>query len=379
MTTVQKMHNTFSKLYLSAAAGFSFIALAGCGSGEVNKKEKEAHVPAPAAIEAVQVKKQQLTSLLQIPGELIAFQQVDIYAKVSSFVKKVHADVGTQVSQGQLLATMEAPEIGSQLSGAESKLNSFEAIYLASKANYERLLETSKTPGTISPNELDLALAKQKSDYAQLQAAKAAYHEVTDNKRYLEIRAPFSGIITSRNANPGAYAGPSGKGSELSMFTVQEQKKLRLVIAVPEAYSSYLHNNSEVKFSVKALPSQVFTAKVTRLAGALDAKLRSQRIEMDVANADKKLLPGMVADVSLPLNSKDSSLTAPRSSVLNASTGTFVIRVNGNKAEWVVVQKGNEANGNIELFGKINAGDTIIKAANEEIRDHADVRIKLKN
>lgn len=204
-------------------------------------------------------------------------------------------------------------------------------------------METSKTPGTISPNDLDLALARQKSDYAQLQAAKAAYHEVTANKDYLEIRAPFNGIITARNVNPGAYVGPSGKGSELPMFTLQEQKKLRLVIAVPEAYSSYLHDNSEVKFSVKAFPGQVFSAKVNRLAGALDTKLRSQRIEMDVLNPDKKLLPGMIADVNLPLNNKDSSLTAPKSAVLNATTGTFVIRVNGNKAEWVPVQKGQRS------------------------------------
>ena len=372
------MHKTFNKLYPSLAAGLSFLIVAGCNSGEA-KKEKETHAVAPPAAEVVLVQKQQLTASLQMPGELVAFQQVDIYAKVSSFVKKIHADVGTQVTQGQLLATMEAPEIGSQLSGAESKLKSFEAIYLASKANHERLLETSKTPGTISPNDLDLALARQKSDYAQLQAAKAAYHEVTANKDYLEIRAPFNGIITARNVNPGAYVGPSGKGSELPMFTLQEQKKLRLVIAVPEAYSSYLHDNSEVKFSVKAFPGQVFSAKVNRLAGALDTKLRSQRIEMDVLNPDKKLLPGMIADVNLPLNNKDSSLTAPKSAVLNATTGTFVIRVNGKKAEWVPVQKGNEVNGNVELFGKLNAGDTLIKAANEEIGDHSTVHIQLKN
>ncbi len=87
----------------------------------------------------------------------------------------------------------------------------------------------------------------------------------------------------------------------------------------------------------------------------------------------------MIADVNLPLNNKDSSLTAPKSAVLNATTGTFVIRVNGNKAEWVPVQKGNEVNGNVELFGKLNAGDTLIKAANEEIRDHSTVHIQLKN
>ncbi len=371
------MHTAIKSITQLLCPAIALTLLHGCKPGEVKTEEKKP--VAPIVTEAVIVKQQKLTSSLQIPGELLAFQQVDIYAKMSSFVKKVHADVGTQVSQGQLLATMEAPEISSQLAGSESRLKSFEALYIASKANYDRLLETSKTPGTISPNDLDLALAKQKSDYAQLQSAKAAYREITDNKNYLEIRAPFSGIITSRNANPGAYAGPSGKGSELPLFTLQEQKKLRLVIAVPEAYSSYIGSTSEVKFTAKAFPNQVFTAKISRLSGALDTRLRSQRIEMDVLNTDKKLLPGMIAEVTIPLNSKDSSLVVPKTAILNASTGTFVIRVTGNRAEWIAVQKGNEVKENAELFGKLNAGDTLVKIANEEVRNHSVVHVSLSN
>src|SRR3954470_10305819 len=98
------------------------------------------------------LKKGRLSSSLQIPGQMIAYQQVDLYAKVNSFVKKLYVDVGSEVKEGELLATMDAPELNSQLAGAESNIKSREAIYLASKANYERMLETSKTPGTISPN-----------------------------------------------------------------------------------------------------------------------------------------------------------------------------------------------------------------------------------
>jgi len=96
-----------------------------------------------------------LSTTLQIPGELLAFQQVDLYAKENSFVKKLFVDVGSEVKAGQLLATMEAPELNSLESAAQSRLKSQEAIYIASKSNYDRLLETSKTPGTISQNDLD--------------------------------------------------------------------------------------------------------------------------------------------------------------------------------------------------------------------------------
>jgi len=267
-----------------------------------------------------------------------------------------------------LLVTMEAPELGSQLSGALSNIKSREAIYVASKANYDRLYETSQTPGTISPNDLEQAAARRNSDLAQLDAAKASYKQVAEMQGYLQIKAPFNGIITARNVNPGAYVGPSGKGSELPLFTLQEQKKLRLVISVPEAYTSYLDHKNEVSFTVKSLPNQKFTAQVKRMAGAIDSRLHSERIEMDVMNNDKKLLPGMVAEVNLPLPSNDSTFIVPKTAVVNSTESVFVIRVVNNKADRVEVKTGREVNGKIEIYGNLNTGDLLLKTASDEIR-----------
>ena len=336
--------------------------------------EKEATAVAPPVkTEVFAIQKGMLTSSLKIPGELIAFQHVDIYAKENSFVKKLYADVGSEVTKGQLIATMEAPELNSQLLAAASRLKSQEAVYIASKANYNRLLETSKTPGTIAPNDLDVSLARMNSDYAQLEAAKAAYQSVADTRNYLEIRAPFTGVVSARNVNTGAYVGPSGKGSEHPMFTLQEQKKLRLAVSVPEAYTSYLHENDTINFTVNAFPNQSFKAQVKRLAGALDERLRAQRIEMDVMNADKKLLPGMVADVTISLSANDSTFVIPRPALVNSPERIFVIRIVSNKAEWVDVKKGREVDGKVEVFGNLNAGDYLVKKANEEIREGAAV------
>jgi RND family efflux transporter MFP subunit len=348
--------------------------LCSCNSSEstTEKITETKHQETPAA-EVFSVQKGRLSSSLQIPGELLAYQQVDLYAKENSFVKKLYADVGSEVKQGQLLVTMEAPELGSQLSGALSTIKSREAIYVASKANYDRLLETSKTPGTISPNDLEQAEARKNSDYAQLEAAKAAYKQIAETENYLQIRAPFNGVISARNVNPGAYVGPSGKGSEMPLFTLQEQKRLRLVISVPEAYSGYLSNKNEVSFTVNALPNQEFKAQVKRLAGAIDNKLHAQRVEMDVINNDKKLLPGMVAEVNLPLPANDSTFIVPKSAVVNSTESVFVIRVVNNKAEWVDVKTGREANGTIEVYGNLNPGDLILKTATDEIRNGSDV------
>ncbi len=352
--------------------------LSSCGGSDEQKKideENQAQMDQTPVVQVAPLRKDKFNALLQIPGELIPYQQVDLYAKESSFVKKVFVDVGSEVSQGQLMVSMEAPEINSQLAEAQSKLKSQEAVYLASKANYDRLYETSKTPGTISGNDLDQAAARKNSDEAQLQATKSAVQAVLVTKGYLDIKAPFSGVVSARNVNPGAYVGPAGKGSDQPLFVLQEQKRLRLVISVPEAYSGALKQKDKVEFTVRSMPGHKFTANVNRLAGSLDAKLRSERLEMDVQNNNKTLLPGMYAEVKLDLPATDSTFIIPKTALVQSTEKVFVIRVVNGKAEWVDVQKGREADGRVEVFGKLNEGDQLVQAANDEIRNGAPVKL----
>jgi membrane fusion protein, multidrug efflux system len=359
-----------------AIASISFFS---CSSSTEKKEDVSKAQTEPIEHETFSLQKGMLTSTLQIPGELSAFQQVDIYAKVNSYVKKLLVDVGSQVNAGQLIAVLEAPEITSQLAAAESRLKSQEAIYISSKATYDRLYKTSQTPGTIAQNDLDMAMAKQNSDLALLESAKANYKEVMETKNYLEIRAPFSGVISMRNVNLGAFVGPAGKGSDLPIFVLQEQKKLRMIISVPEAFTDYVNKKSEVKFTVKALPNQTFTAKVARLAGAVGNRLRSERVEMDVYNNNKKLLPGMAAEVTLPLPSNDSSFVVPKSALVNSTIKPFVIKLENGKAKWVNVEPGRAVDDKVEIYGKLSAGDELVKIATEEIRDGAEIKTVLKS
>jgi membrane fusion protein (multidrug efflux system) len=355
----------------------AFVALAGmssCGSKE--KEDKGEQTDSAALVPVFTLKKDILPSVLKIPGELTPYQQVDLYAKVSSFVKKVSVDVGSEVTQGQLLISMEAPEINSQLAEAKSKVKTQEAIVMASKANYDRLYETSKTPGTISGNDLDQAAARKNSDASQLEAAKSAYQSVQANLAYLEIRAPFAGVVSARNTNPGAYVGPTGKGSDQPLLVLQQQKKLRLVVSVPEAYSGILKEKNEVNFTVQSMPGHKFTAHVNRMAGSLDSKLRSERLEMDVTNNDKALLPGMYAEVTMNLAPADSTFVIPKTALVMSTEKIFVIRVTNNKAEWVDVRKGREADGKVEVYGNLKSGDELITLANDEIRDGELVKKK---
>ena len=158
------------------------------------------------------------------------------------------------------------------------------------------------------------------------------------------------------------------------MFTLQQQSRLRLVVSVPEDFTSFLTNGSKVNFTVRALPNEKFTATVSRLAGALDSKLRAERVEMDVYNDNKKLLPGMVGEVNLPTPAKDSTFIIPKTALVNSTEKIFVIRVNNNKAEWVDVKPGREAAGRIEVYGNLNPGDTLVLTGSDEIRNGSDLQ-----
>ncbi|HZY79478.1 MAG TPA: efflux RND transporter periplasmic adaptor subunit [Cyclobacteriaceae bacterium] len=345
-----------------------------CSQSNADASESSAEASANPSLEKITLKKDTLEGQMTIPGELIANQQVDLYAKVTGFVKELKVDIGSKVKTGQVLIVLEAPEMAAQLSAAQSRLKSQEATYTASLANYNRLVEVSKTPGTISQNDLEQAEARKNADMANLEAAKASYKEVNDVKDYLVIRAPFDGTITARNINVGAYVGPSGRGSEAPALILQQQDKLRLVVAVPEAYTSYLKKNDEIDFKVRSMPSENFKAKIVRLSGALDLKFRSQRIEADIANPDGKFLAGTVADVKLKMRSSENAFVVPNQTVISSAEGSFVVRVVDQKAQRVSVKKGLQFNGLTEIFGDLSVGDVLLKKGNEEIRDGAEVR-----
>lgn len=339
------------------------------GACAVKEKDAAEKGNIPAAVETFILEKDTLSASLELPGELIAFRQVDLYAKVNSFVKDLNADLGTEVREGQLLVSLEAPEITSQLVAAESRLRSQEAVYAASKANYERLRQAAATPGTVSENDLDQAEARKNSDLAQLEAARAIYKEVNTMKGYLEIRAPFGGIISARNVNPGAFAGPAGKGSELPLFTLQEQKKLRLTVAVPEAFTGALEVGDEVHFTVRSLPGEDFRAKVSRMAGALDTRLRSEKVEMDIYNEDRKLLPGMVAEVRIPLRQNAGAFVIPHTALVQSSEGLYLVQPLNGKVHRIPVRKGRKEAGRVEVFGSLEPGMVLVRKAGEEMRE----------
>ncbi|OQP40729.1 hypothetical protein A4H97_13995 [Niastella yeongjuensis] len=357
----------------SANTIITIACVFGVACSSPSKEKEPVHKTAPATPPAASVTFEltngSVHTDLVIPAELSAYREVDLYAKVNSYVRTLSVDVGSFVKKGQLLATLEAPELISQLAATESRYKAQQAIYESSNATYQRILDASTTPGTISKNDVDIALAKRNSDRAQMEAAMADYKANTTVTQYLVIRAPFDGVISARNVNLGAYMGPSGKGSELPIFTLQQQQHLRLILQIPEAYKNLIKLNDVVNFTVKAFPDRVFSAEIARRAGVMNKKLRSEHVELDVLNDGLQLSPGMVAEAVIGLNTGSTGFAVPKGAVVNSTDGVFMIEDSSGYAKRVPVRLGRSSDSLAEVFGKgLVPGRRFVRNGSEEIR-----------
>jgi RND family efflux transporter MFP subunit len=200
-------------------------------------------------------------------------------------------------------------------------------------------------------------------------AARAAADAVKELASYLEVRAPFDGIITERFVHPGALVGPATAGVAAPLVHIEQNTRLRLVVAVPEAHVAGIARGIPVAYTVPAHPGESFTATIARPARALDARTRSMTVELDVSNADGRLAAGMFADVAWPVRRPASSLVVPATAVVSTTERTFVIRSRDGRAEWVTVRRGSPMGDMVEVFGSLRAGDLIVRRGNDEIRE----------
>jgi membrane fusion protein (multidrug efflux system) len=357
----------------SALLCVSLILLCACSSSK--NKEAESQADEKPTLELAKVELLQPENSLTFPGELESFYGTDMFPKINSYIKTIHVDIGDKVKEGELLVELEAPEIESQLSEAYSKMKSAEATYGATQANYRRLLQTNKTAGAVSANDIEYAKAHAISDSLQMVAASVHYTAAKQTASYLRITAPFDGIITDRQLAPGDFVGP-GERSVIPILKMKNESKLRLHIAIPERYVAEVEEGKEINFKVKSFPNDTFEGKITRLSKNVDVKTRSEIIEILIDNTDGKLMPGMYATVNLPSQRNEKSLFVPETAVVTNMEKCFVLKVDANKTvHWISVQKGDQNKDKIEVYGDLKEGDNVVKQGSDEIKDGAVIDI----
>jgi RND family efflux transporter MFP subunit len=385
---------TRAKRSLSSACRWVSIStlswtFVGCGGpDDAPRAAAQASANGPAAIDIVRVVERPLDVQLSLPGELTPYQSVAIYPRVTGFVKSVAVDRGSVVRAGDLLATLEAPELVAQRAEAQSRLQASEAQLSAARAKadadtstFERLKKASATPGVVAGNEVTLADKAAEASRNQVvaaqqgvEAARQALNAIRDLEAYLRVTAPFAGVITERNVHPGALVGPSSGASAPPLLRLVDTNRLRLVVPVPEAYTTELPANADISFSVAAHPEQRFSGKVARIARAVDVTTRTMAVELDVVNRDGSLAPGTFCRVSWPVRRPRQSLFVPSTSVASTTDRTFVIRIRGGKTEWIDVKTGLTSGALVEVFGDLRSGDEIAARGTDELHPGTEVR-----
>ena len=351
------------------------------------------------------VTKGSIASLLRVAGQFIPYQEVDLHAKVSGYIRTITVDIGDRVRMGQTIAKLEVPELIAQVAGAEaqvrhseseitrekSEIDRAQASHAALHAAYTRLLEASKQrPGLVAQQELDDAQAKDQNSEAQVDVAKAALEAAqqqlgvskADNLRvktlsdYSVVVAPFNGVITKRYADTGALiqAGTASDTQSMPVVRVAQSDLLRLRMPVPEADVRYIQPGASVKVTVQAL-SRVFEGKIVRFTRALDMSTRTMIVEVDVKNSDLSLSPGMYADTEIVLQRRDGVSRVPSQAVVQDSDHPYVLVVNPeNKVDRCVVETGIQGQDQIEIRRGISSGDRVILSGQTNFQVGESVR-----
>jgi membrane fusion protein (multidrug efflux system) len=319
-----------------------------------------------------EVAEKALSTSAKLPGQLVPFNEVNLFPKVNGFVKELFVDRGSIVKKGQLLVILEAPEMESQLQAANSQYLQAQADAQASKEKYERLKEAAREPGSVSPLDLDNASSQMKANEAKAQSQYSNVGAVKTMLGYLRIYAPFDGMIIQRNVSPGALVAP-GKATDQPMLVLQDIHKMRLTVDIPEDYVDKVDLTKPVSFTFNAMPGQVHTAKISRSANSLGS-MQEEAIEIDVLNENGQLKPGMYAEVSIPMLSGAKSLLVPNTAIVRSTEREYVIAARDGKANLVDIKEGLVSNDSTEVFGKLKAGDKIILHPSDEIKQDDPVQ-----
>ena len=300
------------------------------------------------------------SSDLTLPGMIQAFSQSPVYARVDGYVRTWYVDIGAQVTKGQLLAEIDAPEVDQQLNQARAMLNQAQTSLTLAKVTAPRYQELIKT-NSVSQQEVDQNNQNLAAQEANVQAATAAVGRLEQMQSYEKIVAPYDGVITERKTDFGdlVNAGNAGAGREL--FRISQNNIVRVFVTVPEEFSAQVKPGTKASMDVISLPNRGFVASVTRTADSIDITSRTLTVELDVPNPSGELLPGAYANVHFQLPLNVVPLVLPSSTILFQANGPQVGIVNGqNQVELRKVTLGHDFGETIEIMAGVRSADAVV-------------------
>jgi len=352
------------------------IVLSSCGPSA----SAPAATNEPVSVAVTKVRRGTLAHSVDLTAEFLPWQEVEIHAKVAGYVKQMNVDIGDHVKAGDVLATLEIPEIQDEekqadaaVLTAQEEVKSLQAALDDSQLLAQRLTAASKeSKDLIAQQDLDTANAKQRADEANLAAAQQKVAEAQANADHLRdmvaystIYAPFDGVVTRRYADTGALvqagtvqSGTTGSSNSMPLVSFAEIKTLRLEFPVPESDVAFVHVGDPVSVSVTAL-NKTFEANVARFAQKVDTSTRTMLTEVDVQNDDFTFTPGMYATVRLSLAQAGDALTVPIQCV-DAGDAPFVLVVKDGRIEKRPVALGIETADRAQILSGLEENEEVV-------------------
>ena len=394
------------ELLLVSIAAFSAV-LASCGKSE----KASANTAGPlegVSVGVAKVARKSLGRQLTVSSELVPFQEIDVYAKESGFVKELNVDYGTHVKAGQVMAVLEIPELQLQLAEddaaitnakdhatlAEHELNRVQANRDVLHLQYDRLNGVAKSkPGLVAQQEVDDAQGKDLAAEAQVEGSKSNLQaaqsmlQVAEAKRardqalfdYSKITAPFAGVVTQRFANLGALlqAGTSSSTQAMPLVRLSEDNIFRLVIPVPESYVRYIHLGDPVQVKVPSL-DRTLPGKVARFSEDVKEDTRTMHTEVDVPNPNGLLVQGLYAEATITLETKNNVLYVPVQAIDHAGDRTSVFVVsNANKLETRTLVLGIQTSTDAEVLSGLDEGQLVVVSDRSSLKEAEVVQPKV--
>jgi len=402
-----------TKLQVSVClASASLLALlaTSCTRGRAVEAKSVAEVDVPT-VAVARAEPADLSHSMVLTAEFKPYQEVDVMAKVAGFVRNINVDIGDRVRAGQLLATLEVPEMRDDLNRAQAgteraqsdvthamdEVAQDKAAAQIAELYYNRLASVAKQqPGLLAQQEIDNAHSKALEAEAKVSAAQsavtAAQEQVGVNQAdvdknrtlidYTRVTAPFAGVITKRYADVGSMiqAGTASQTQAMPVVRISENQLLRLILPVPESAVPSVHVGQQVEVKVPTL-NRSFPGRVVRFEDKLSLETRTMNTEVDVPNPDLLLVPGMYAEVDLTLQQHDSALAVPVTAVdadgSDSSSGRVMVVSPAGRVEARKVRLGMQTADRVEVRSGLRPGDMVVIGSRAALDPGEQVRPKV--
>jgi len=359
------MRDSYFPFGTVALGTLTLTLLCGCDRSSSSTRPANVSSSAPANVQVVRPHIGEITRSITLPAEIKAYQQATLYAKVAGYLKTIPVDKGDEVKAGALLAEIEVPELLADLSKHKAEVE-------VAEIDYKRVSEAQKKASDlVVPQTVDNAKGK-------LDVAKANLERTETLLGFARITAPFSGTVTRRLVDPGAFipAATSGSAAQnAALMTLMDFTRVRVQVAVPELEVPFIRSGLPVKVTVDELANRVFEGEVTRFAYALDETTKTMLSEIEIPNPKGELRPGMFATVRIVAEQKNEALLIPAEALVIEKIRNSVFAIVDGKAKKVPVKTGFNDGVSVEILEGLRSGEPVVMIGKQTINDGQVVRV----